>query len=352
MEWCEDKEKVDYGPNKMKSEKTKKRKHRKKILKALLVFVALLLVVLVVVLYNPVRTMASLEKVDDFPLYVMRYHGGYFFDLFSEHGIEWGPYKKIDKMMNPDACTSFAAQNPQTENVFGRNFDWEHRSSLLLFTDPPNGYASVSMVDLYYLGLEGKQQIPWSERINLLASPYATIDGMNECGVAIAQNAVPRCKIAKDPNRPTLVNTQIVRLVLDHAKDVNEAVELIRKYNIEFPSVYVHFHIADTSGHSAIVEYIDDGISIVRDDNPWQVSTNFLISEETKPRCFRYDTANERLAESLGAISQDDAMNLLKAVKLDNTVWSIVYNLDSGKILLSVGQDYQNLHRFELQMKR
>ncbi len=329
----------------------KRHKIRNKILKALLVLVVLLLVVLAAVLYGPVRTMASLEKVDDFPLYVMRYHGGYFFDYFAEHGVEWDLYKKFDKMMNPDACTSFAALNPQADGIFGRNFDWEHRSSLLLFTDPPNGYASVSMVDMYYLGLEGMQEIPWSKRINLLGSPYATIDGMNECGVAIAQNAVPRRKIAKDPNKPTLVNSQIARLVLDHAKDVNEAVELIRQYNIEFANVYVHFHIADASGHSAIVEYIDSGISVVRDDNPWQVSTNFLISEDIKPQCFRYDTANEQLAKTAGAISQDEAMNLLKAVKLDNTVWSIVYNLDSGQILLSVGHDYEKVHEFKLKMK-
>ncbi len=335
----------------MKSEKTKKHKLRKKILKALLVLAVLLLVVLAVVLYCPVRTMASLEKVDDFPLYVMRYHGEYFFDFFSEHGIEWDLYKKIDKMMNPDACTSFAALNPQADDVFGRNFDWEHRSSLLLFTDPPGDYASVSMVDLYYLGLEGMQEMPWSKRINLLGSPYATIDGMNECGVAIAQNAVPQRKVVKDPNRPTLINSQIARLILDLAKDVNEALELICQYNIEFANVYVHFHIADATGRSAIVEYLDSGISVVRDDNPWQVSTNFLISEDIKPECFRYDTANERLAETAGNISQDEAMNLLKAVKLDHTVWSVVYNMDSGQILLSVRQDYENVHKFELKMK-
>jgi len=31
--------------------------------------------------------------------------------------------------------------------MFGRNFDWQHRSSLLLYTAPPGGYALVSMVD-------------------------------------------------------------------------------------------------------------------------------------------------------------------------------------------------------------
>lgn len=107
---------------------------------------------------GPVKILASLEKVDDFPLDAMRYHGTYL-------------------------------------------FDWQHRSSMLLYTQPPNGYASVSMVDLYYLGFEGTQDIPWSKRLLLLATPYATIDGMNECGVAISQNAVPDRKTPIDYNK-------------------------------------------------------------------------------------------------------------------------------------------------------
>ena len=177
---------------KMKAPKTKPHKLRRKILKALLILAAVVIVALSALLYAPVRTMASLEKVDDFPLYVMKYRGEYFFDYFAEHGTEWGLYQKIYEKINPDACTSIAAMNPQGDSVFARNFDWNHRASLLLFTEPPNGYASVSMVDLYYLGFEGMQEIPWSKRFILLGSPYATIDGMNECGVAIAQNAVPK----------------------------------------------------------------------------------------------------------------------------------------------------------------
>ena len=263
--------------------KRKPRKLRKKILVALLFLFVMGLITLSVLLYGPVTALASLEKVDDFPLYVMRYNGEYFFDFFAKRGVEWGPYRKVYDKLNPAACTSFAALAPKADAFFGRNFDWKHRSSLLLFTDPPNGYASVSMVDLFYLGLEGLQEIPWARRINLLGSPYATIDGMNECGVAIAQNAVPRRNTPKDPNRPTLLNSQIARLVLDHAKDVDEALTLIRQYNITFADTPVHFHIADASGKSAIVEYVDGGISVVRDDKPWQVSTNYLFRKRFSP---------------------------------------------------------------------
>jgi hypothetical protein len=336
---------------KAKPEKKKQHKFLRRALKVLLLLLVVLIVALAALLYAPVRTMASLEKVDNFPLYVMNYHGGYFFDLFVEEGIEWSVYQKIYKAANPDACTSFTAHNPDGQAVFGRNFDWKHRSSLLLFTDPPGGYASASMVDLYYLGLEGMQDIPWSKRFVLLGAPYATIDGMNECGVAIAQNAVPRKNFPKDPNKPTLLNSQIVRLVLDHAKNVDEALTLIRQYNIDFADVSVHFHIADVSGNSAVVEYMDDGISIIRGEKNWQVSTNYLFSEPVQPDCWRYKKASEALTKEQGDITNQQAMDILQGTSQDITTWSIVYNLSTGGINLALGKDYNDVHTFKLSME-
>jgi len=330
--------------------RTKWRRRWRRALLALAIVLVVVLLALSALLYNPVRTLAALEKVDDFPLYVMHYKGTYLFDLFAEEGIEWGPYRRLYEAVNPDACTSFAALEAECDAVFGRNFDWQHRASLLLFTDPPGGYASVSMVDLFYLGLEGMQSIPWSKRPVLLAAPYATIDGMNEYGVAIAQNAVPRRDTPKDPNRPTLLNSQIVRLVLDHARDVDEALALIQQYNVEFVGTPVHFHVADASGNSAIVEYVDGGIAVVRDDNPWQVSTNFLLSEEAQPDCWRYNKASEVLGEAQGTIARDEGMRLLEKVKQDQTVWSVVYGLSTGHVRVAMGKDYDRVHSFQLEM--
>ncbi len=143
---------IEEGAKMKTAKKKKPRKLRKKILAALLFLLVMGLITLSVLLYGPVTAMASLEKVDDFPLYVMRYHGEYFFDFFAKRGVECGPYRKLYDKINPAACTSFAALSPKADAFFGRNFDWKHSSSLLLFTDPPNGYASVSMVDLLPCG--------------------------------------------------------------------------------------------------------------------------------------------------------------------------------------------------------
>ena len=66
----------------------------------------------------------------------------------------------MEKMNAPGAgisraewsCTLFAALGDPNDLYFGRNFDREFSPTLLLFNHPKDGYSSVSMVDISYLG--------------------------------------------------------------------------------------------------------------------------------------------------------------------------------------------------------
>jgi len=306
--------------------------------------------------YGPVKTLASLEKIDDYPLYVMHYEGGYYSDVTAHLGIQLPLYRRIQRLMNPHACTSFVAYGDGEDAVFGRNFDWEHRSTLVLFTDPPGGYRSIANVDLFYLGAEGLQDIPWVRRWPLLAAPYAMMDGMNECGLAISQNAVPRRPMPYRRDRPTLISNQLMRLVLDRAANVDEAVDLLKQFNVVFPVIGCHLHVADATGHSAVIEYTGGRMVVLRSGQPWQISTNFLISE-TRPNgpsapCRRYNHVYEQLQGLEGALPQQQAMRLLAAASQpDFTVWSAAYNLTTGRVLIAMGRDYENIHEFHLEMR-
>lgn len=305
--------------------------------------------------YGPLRTMASLEKIDDQPLYVMHYQGGYHLDLVARYGIQWPVYRQLERLVNPDACTSFVAFGKENDAVFARNFDWAHPSTLVLFTDPPGGYAAVATVDMYYLGLNQLQEIPWSRRATLLAAPYAIMDGMNECGLAISQNAVPGRRMPVRPDRPTLISNQVMRVVLDRASNVDEALALIDDFNVFFPVIACHLHLADAAGKSVVVEFTEGRMVVLRNTVPWQVSTNFLISEERpygpRSQCRRYSFAYRRLQSLQGELSQERAMELLAVTSQRHTVWSVVYNLDSGRILLASGRDYGDIHEFHLPMR-
>lgn len=161
------------------------------------------LAVLAVISYNPLRTLTSLRKADDYPLYVMRYHGGYLSGLFLDVVIPEDIAQEVRALANSDDCTCFAALNPEGDRIFGRNFDWYRHPSLLLFTDPPGAYASVSMVDIHYLGygIEGASLVG---RMRLLLAPYFPFDGMNEAGLGVGMMAVPYARDSQDPQKATI----------------------------------------------------------------------------------------------------------------------------------------------------
>lgn len=292
----------------------------------------------------------TLRKVDDYPLYTMRYFGDYRF--LQQTGLADSPGLSSLRPgeSRPFACTVIYGRSPQGEALLGRNFDWERDSALLLYTDPPDGYASVSMVDLDFLGFE--EGVTWQTLQNLKQAPLWPFDGMNERGVAVGILAVPDTPGLRDPAKPTLGSLEVVRLILDYAGNLDEALELIQSVNIDFSGgPWLHYMISDRQS-SAVVEILRDRISIIRNQEPWQAATNFLLTGLDESRggaiCRRYRLASDRLAASQGVIEPDQAMEILAQTSQESTVWSVVYHLDSGQILVAVGRDYQEPHTFTI----
>jgi hypothetical protein len=304
-------------------------------------------------------TLDSFRKVDDFPLYVMTYQGDYGFDDYLRQGLsrhEPSPLPLVPAW----ACTTFTTLNSEGDYILGRNFDWHDHPILLLFTDPPHAYASVTMVDLHYLGFL-KDQEPSTEALHeLLNAPYWPFDGMNELGLAVSIMAVPSADPGLDPQKVTISSLEVIRLLLDYAGDVDEAVALLEAYNIDFiGGPPLHYLIADGEGDSVIVEFIEGKTVILGSEEPWQVSTNFLLALE-KPQgsassCWRYNRVYSHLEDAQGDLSSDEAMQLLGDVSQSGdypTIWSIVYNRTKGEIFVVVGQNYETIHPFQLEMAR
>jgi hypothetical protein len=299
------------------------------------------------------RTLASFKKVDDFPLYVMTFYGDYGFDDYLNQGLSAFQLSPL-QTEQAWACTTFAASSPDGDLFLGRNFDWYEHPALLLFTDPPNAFASVSMVDLHYLGFQ-KDTEPSDDAMEaLLDAPYWTFDGMNEHGLAVGMMAVSMAEPALKPNRVTISSLEVIRLMLDYAKDVDEAIDLLGQYNIDFiGGPPLHYLIADDLGNSVVVEFIDGEMLLLELEDPWQVSTNFLISiedpQDSNSSCWRYNTAFQALQDAQGYITEGEGMEILESVAQSNTIWSILYNRSSGAISVSVGRDFKNIHKFELE---
>lgn len=303
------------------------------------------------------KSLSTLEKIDDHPLYVMTYYGDYEFKEYLKKGLDLEESMHLEE--NAWSCSCFGALNKNGEKIFGRNFDWRYSPKLILFTDSSDGYASVSMVDLSYLGFwEDKdlEELNKEEMSRLLSAPYFTFDGMNECGLAIGEMTVAGSKSSINPNKVTLGSLSIMRLVLDYAKNVDEAIALFNQYNVYFPpGPPLHYQISDVYGNSAIIEFINGEMKIIKNENPWQVSTNFFVygsGDIIKRACPRYTTADNYLRDKNGIINEKEAIELLDKISQPSTQWSTVYNMTTGNIKVVMGRKYDTILEFKLNMKR
>jgi hypothetical protein len=307
---------------------------------------------------DQIKTLASITKINDYPIYTMTYFGDYGFDEFLKIGH---PEETSGAVL--EGCSCFAGLNRNGAMIYGRNLDLTSRYPILImYTDPPNGYASISTnigIDIeYYLNdSENEENIEW-----VLVLPFFSHDGLNEHGVAIAGLNVQGERVY-DPAKVSLSRFETRRLVLDHARTVNEAVDLLRQYN-NTSSDGVHYLISDAFGDSAVVEYYDGTVKATRNVEPWQAATNFLLKgaapDAVLGRCVRYDTLYQGLWAYWGLVSRWEGMQLLAAVAryqepaAENvfvyTVWSSVYDMTRGHLNVYPGTQYGSLEEFDLDM--
>lgn len=325
------------------------------------------------------KTLANLAIIDDHPFYQMTFYGNYPRYLEKKKHFYWaiGFPKPL--------CSSFAALSLHGHPIFGYNNDGEYQPVLLLFTDPPDGYASISISDLGG-SLPGftKTFTPFDSdraRSLLLYAPYFTQSGMNEMGLAVSSMTDPNGSWTIDPEKDTLGASEARRFILDHAKDVDEAISLLSQYNVSYAGTSTsHLLVADRSGHSALLEWVNGEMKVIRNQQPWQVSTNFqvygaqptidaytseyqtagVIAEDTIGRRYsRYVTAWETLKKAGGLLSPDQSMDLLSTVSLNVntdevtflTQYSIVYDLVTGEVRIAIERNYQRIYRYQLPMK-
>jgi hypothetical protein len=298
-------------------------------------------------------TLGSLQQVDEHPLYTMRYYGGYE-QAAAPTGVFEAPRSSLAW-----ACSLFAALGDREGTLFGRNFDWEHSPALLLFTDPPQGYASVAMVDIAYLGFRGARAqrvtaLPIEEQLMLLEAPFWPFDGMNEYGMVVGMAAVPPGRIRPDPAKESIGSLGVIREILDHARDVDEAVAILESYNVDMEGgPPLHYLIADASGRAALVEFHQGELIVTPNEKPWHLATNFLraaAGESATGICWRYDRLYQQISKASGQLTPQEGMNLLAGVSQGHTQWSIVYGMLTGEINVAMGRRYEKVHTFHLRL--
>ena len=280
------------------------------------------------------------------------------------------------------ACSAFTADTADGDRVFGRNYDFHETNTVIVYTNPGNGrHASYSTVDLQFLGLDSTKDVTtFGQKILTLAAPFAPLDGVNDAGVACGifmsyQGGEKVAATNQQTDKPDLTSTTMLRMILDYADSVEEAVELVEKYDLhDSAKTSFHYMIADSTGKSAILEWVSDSsdddadganrhLNVIWNDadplsgaTDWQMITNFIITPDyytadaNKPGLDRYEILRDRLAELNGVVADEEAaMGLLDAVSRRDwgnpgdsnslTIHSAVYNL-TDKTVLWVGNEH------------
>ena len=363
---------------------------KKIVIRVAVAFVALIVLAVAGIAFmfrHEIATVASIKKVNDYPFYTMTYEGDYGIDEFIAQGgassdaeligfVVQHLMKGLPKTIElPDlACSTFNATTSEGDAIFGRNFDLSYSPSMLVRTDPADGYASISMVNLGFLGY-GEYKLPDSptSSITALAVPYAPLDGVNEAGLAVGVLLIDTDPTNQQTDRVDITTTTAIRLMLDKCATVDEALDLLEQYDMHSSanSCY-HFQIADASGDTVVVEYVDNEMSVLDPDDvttagqpaagtTYMAATNFLLTPgeyDFGTGQDRYQIVTEGLEAKDGVLSEDEAMSLLAACSQEphinsrgeesQTQWSVVYNLDKQSATIAIGRDYENVYEVSL----
>lgn len=396
---------------------TKPKRSVKKILLTVLAVIVVLLVLafagIWAVWHNEISSVASIqmlrERNDDHldgAVYSMQVKGDFYLDDFVAQGGVSSDTELIQfitdnithgvvdlNMTAPEiGCSSFTATAENGDALFARNYDFSKTNAMLVFTEANEGrHATISTVDLQFLGIDVDQDMTGlMDKVICLAAPYAPLDGINDAGVSCGiymtyQGGEETVATSQDTDKPDFTSTTLLRLILDYADSVEEAVQIASSYDLhDSANTSYHYMVADASGKSAILEWANDAatdttdndgsqrtLKVVYNDQDsaigereaasgYQVVTNFVLQPgyyegvpaENKKGADRYDRLYEELQATDGVVADDQAaMDILQTVgrrgwdnddKNSCTVHSAVYNLTQKTVLWVTNENYDD----------
>ena len=345
----------------------KKKRNLKKIIKitALSLVGVILFYVITAgfVLYGRIATVLSVKQAGD-QLYTVNYRQNYQLDkalqadiknendLFEFISDEFYFGYLIDSNVKEFACSAFLTDTPDGKKLVGRNFDYDDTETLSVYTHPRGGYASYSTVDLDVMAVGKPNDVDVMSlygKLATLAAPYLCVDGMNEKGLSVSLLDLDYQKTHESSGRPALLIPIAVRMLLDRAADVDEAIEMLGQYDIHtVDRCTQHIFLADKSGRAVVIEWHNDEMKVVESS----VCTNFRMSAKAlngdfSGQCYRFDTITECLEES-PQNDADAAMDILKEARVSWTQWSCVYHLDDFSVDYVIDNEYEQPYHFEI----
>lgn len=330
-------------------ENTSKKRYLTKILIITAAVFLLILCGIGFMFRNELAIIGSIKKLDTkSPVYTMEVKGDYHFEEFLSAGgassdaevsafltkkISQGLYS-VDVTNDGLACSTISATTADGTHLWGRNFDWKGSVPIIVKATPEDGYASISTSDFQNMtGNATTLPEGIANQMLAIAAWYVPMDGINSAGLCVADLEVNEGGMPKvDTDKADLTVTTAIRLLLNKAATVEEAIVLLRQYDIHASGgISHHLSISDASGKSVSVEFAEDGIVVV-DTN---CVTNFNLAkgntsaggESAKER---YETLVNIYEQNNGVLTANQIKDALIQVSQSkdeqSTQWSIVYD--------------------------
>lgn len=319
---------------------------------------ALLVLAAILLFWRELSLARAVSRLDTArPAYLLEIRGDYHFEEFLSAGgarsdgevsafltekISRGFYRAPVEGASR-GCSVLAARGADGGLLWGRNYDWTGAVPVLVRHIPEEGYASLSTCDFQNVTGSPESLPEGMTRLLAPAALYVPLDGVNEAGLCVADLEVNEGGMPDpDTEKPDLTVTTAIRLLLNRAATVEEALDLLARYDIH-PSggISHHLAIADRQGASVSVEFTEEGFTAV----PAQAVTNFNLASgdvsaggESARR--RYEVLTEYLAKGLSG--PDEVRDALAAAVQPEgewtTQWSMVY--DRGTVVWYFDGDF------------
>ena len=307
----------------------------------------------------------SCEKLDE-GMYYMEYAGDDGFDELMKRGgcaninvlanyitdfLSKGHFKtaEIDCPLMPVGCSMMA-----------RNFDFPYGTAMILHTTPDDGYESITTFSTDFFGFgENYKPEGFQNQFMALASLFMALDGINEKGLAIAVlDAGDKVVTKQDTPKPDLTTTSAVQYLLKNAANVKEALELLRGIDMNSdPGSAYHFSMADATGRSVAVEYVDNRTVVT--ESPF-VTNHYLCKEKFEAGLHEGDHRHEKLMEQYlktgGVMNEEQLTKAITSVTqlpekgaiVGGTLWTMVMDLKHPSVTYYSRRHFDKPFHFEL----
>lgn len=323
--------------------------------KIVIIFVALS-IALITALYflfgNQYKAATSVHLVTE-GMYEYTFEGDYGVDDLMDEGGAASPDDLVPfvtkflthGLVNPEAsnnvnrdfgCSSICTLCDNGTYSVGRNFDWPGTTSgdmVVIHSHPKSGYSSISSFYIPFLGFgdnwkpEGMQ-----EKFMLLASLFGALDGMNEKGLYVADLvAGDKEETHQDTGKPNVTTTLAIRLLLNKAANVEEALQLLKQYDHHSDAGFAHhLAISDADGRSVVVEWVDNEILVTES----ALCTNHYLAPSRKQSASLYYEDSHRrfdmlqtLSDSLPTMTKEEVTQSISSVASKQfTRWTVVFD--------------------------